>query len=123
MGYSTAPPVVPDTNSLIYAIKQRIDVRNLVESIGISGSIIILGCVREELFGLKESNRDALAALKFSERFEQSVSEGSGDDCIYSYAVASGAIVLTNDRNLILRLKSAGLRVLSVTGGRRIHFV
>lgn len=117
------PPVLPDTNSLIYSIKHKIDLLNEVSSMSGMGKIVILSCVLDELKGLSTRVQEARAAITLADRFQTFESVGKGDDCIAEYAIKSGGIVLTNDRALIARLKKSGLRVLSVRGGKRIHFV
>lgn len=115
--------MLPDTNSLIYAIKQRIDLSNEISAISGLGKIVILSCVLDELMGLSTNIPEAKAAMALSERFETSEVQGKGDDCIAEYASQNESIVLTNDKALIAKLKSLGLRVLSIRGGKRIYFV
>lgn len=117
------PPVVPDTNALIYAIKHRIDIESLLKEMPEVGKIVIPNCVIDELYGLSSRLVEARAAAVLAQRFTIEVSSGSGDECILSFANNSRAIVLTNDSELIKRLKEAGLRVLSIRAGKRIGFV
>lgn len=115
--------VLLDTNSLIYSIRNKIDIQKLVFGMPSLGRIEIPQCVVDELKGLSNSVPEARAALVLAERFEILQSEGAGDDCIISKATEIGAVVLTNDRDLTKRLKDSGIRVISIRGGRTIDFV
>lgn len=87
------------------------------------GKIQILGCVLDELQGLSRNIPDAKAALALADLYETVPSQGKGDDCILEMAVQLGGIVLTNDRELIKRLKEKGVRVVSIRSGKTINFV
>ena len=65
-----------------------------------------------ELRAMLASMREARAALKLADRYETLSTSGTGDDAIIELAIREGAVVVTADRDLIERLKEAGLRVL-----------
>lgn len=115
--------VVLDTNSLIYSIKNRVDIENQLLAFPGINKIVVPMCVVAELTGLSNENNFARGALRLSARFEVIDSEGSGDECILETAKRHNAIVLTNDRNLISRLKKEKIRVISIRGSRRLDFV
>ncbi len=115
--------MIPDTNSIIYSIKQKIDLKRAVLRKSEVGRILVLDCVMDELRGLSNTIADAKTALALADTFEGAGSEGSGDDCIMLMAQKLGAIVLTNDRELIERLKNKGIRVISIRSGKTIDFV
>ena len=87
------------------------------------GRIMILDCVMDELRGLSASIPEARAALALVGTFETVSSEGRGDECIFRMAQKLGGIVLTNDRELVERLKKNGIRVVSIRSGKTIDFV
>lgn len=116
-------PVLLDTNSLIYSIKNKVDLQKLSSVLPGTGQVFVPECVLSELRGLSEDNRYAKAALILAERFYSVRSTGTGDDCIVDVATELGAVVLTNDRGLIERLKKSGVRALSIRGGKTIDFV
>lgn len=109
--------LILDTNAIIYSVRNRVDLKDRVLSSTAVNRIVVPGCVVRELEGLARSNPYAKAALALSDRFEKIESEGAGDDCIIKCAKNHGASVLTNDRDLVLRLKDAGIRVLSLRRG------
>ena len=112
--------IIIDTNSLIYAIRNRVDIRaQLLEFPEIS-KILIPKCVLNELIGLETRVPEASGALDMASRFEVVDSQGSGDDCILNTALTNGAAILTNDRELTARARSKGIRTFAVRGKSRI---
>ncbi len=89
-----------DTNSLIYAIRNRVDIRAQLLEFPEIRKILIPQCVLDELVGLSTHLPEASGALKMASKFQIVESEGSGDDCILNIALAYGAAILTNDREL-----------------------
>ena len=118
-----APPLYLDTNSIIYSIKNRVDIRSIITGKSGIGKVQIPQCVIDELEGLSVRLPDARAGLMLASRFDHIPSTGKGDQCIIDLAVANGAIVLTNDRELIGLLRKKGVRVMSIRGGNSIDFV
>ncbi|MCW6169107.1 MAG: PIN domain-containing protein [Thermoplasmatales archaeon] len=106
--------IILDTNSLIYAVKKHIDLSNALFGIDEINGIIVPECVASELRGLSIRNPHARAALELISRFEIINSEGRGDDCILETARRLGAFILTNDRGLLTRAKSLGIRNASI---------
>lgn len=87
------------------------------------GKPVVPDCVIWELKGLSNKIPEASAGILLAERFEKISSAGNGDRCITDIAIELRAFVLTNDRNLVERLKHLGIRVLSIRGGKKIDFV
>lgn len=116
------PKVILDTNSLIYSMQKHIDLGITLFRIDEVTGILVLSCVETELKGLASKNSDAKAALSFLDRFEIIASEGRGDDCILIKGKKLGAFILTNDKGLLFRAKSAGLRTLSIKANGTIGF-
>jgi rRNA-processing protein FCF1 len=109
-----------DTNSLIYAIRNRVDIRAQLLEFPEIRKILIPQCVLDELVGLSTHLPEASGALKMASKFQIVESEGSGDDCILNIALAYGAAILTNDRELTERARSNGIRTFSIRGKSRI---
>lgn len=109
--------IILDTNSLIYSIKNKVDIRDRIIAATSANRIVVPECVIRELEGLSASNYHAKAALLLSERFEKIESEGRGDDCIIKCAESVGGTVLTNDRELSSRLKAKGLGTMLIRRG------
>ncbi len=116
------PKVILDTNSLIYSVQKHIDLGIVLFRIDEVTGILVPSCVGTELKGLASKNSYAKAALSLLGRFEVIASEGRGDDCILMTGKKLGAFILTNDKDLLLRAKSAGLRTLSIKANGTIGF-
>ena len=111
-----------DTNSLIYAIRNRIDLEYQLKGLPEPLSPAVPECVVVELNGLGTTKWYAKAALEYSKRFESVPSSGEGDFCIMMAAVHMNAAVLSNDRQFLKKLKKRGIRCLTLTGEQRIQF-
>ncbi len=109
-----------DTNSLMYSIKNKIDIRTALLSIPMTFKIIVPKCVIDELVGLSKTFWYASAALEYSKNFDIIESNGIGDDCILNMAISMKCFVLTNDRGLINRLRSKNIRILMISQGKSI---
>jgi hypothetical protein len=118
----SAKKVVLDTNSLVYAVKTHVDLRDQVTYLVGKCEIIVPQCVIDELRGLSSGNVNARTALGIVKRFITIESEGKGDDCVFNTAVGMGAYVVTNDRNLALKLHGSGLRCLMFTSGKKLAY-
>ncbi|MCL4341467.1 MAG: hypothetical protein M1431_05175 [Candidatus Thermoplasmatota archaeon] len=112
--------IIIDTNSLIYALKNRIDIRSQLLLFPEISAIYVTDCTVLELQGLSNRVPFASGALKLAEGFPAIHGSGKGDDCILQAAVTTGSAILTNDRLLLDRARSLGLRTFSIHGGRRI---
>ena len=108
------PKIILDTNSLIYAVRRHVDLSVVLFGIDEINGIIIPECVLSELRGLSVRNPYARTALEMISHFEIISSEGKGDDCILETARTLGAFTLTNDRELLIRAKSLGIRNASI---------
>ena len=114
--------VVPDTNILIYSVKQHIDLKwELSRRIG-KFRMVMLSCVKQELEGLSRSMQEASVALTLYGDIEAVKVEGSGDTCIVNQCVRLSGILITNDRNLAKTVKNKGLPVLNIRDGRSLEW-
>jgi rRNA-processing protein FCF1 len=77
--------------------------------------------VLAEITALKASVKDGAAALKYAQRFDTVPTEGLGDNAIVECAQRTGGIVVTGDRELIKRLRAAGLKVLRPRQRKRLE--
>ncbi|MHB8360807.1 MAG: type II toxin-antitoxin system VapC family toxin [Thermoplasmataceae archaeon] len=114
--------IIVDTNVLVYSVKQGIDIKFEIGKIPEISEIIILECVKNELFGLSRKNMYALLALKESRMLRNELSDGSGDNCIMRYAIEKKCAILTNDRKLILEAKKNDIAVFTISDGRKIKY-
>ncbi|MCL5802206.1 MAG: hypothetical protein M1529_00100 [Candidatus Thermoplasmatota archaeon] len=114
--------VVLDTNSLIYMVKAHLDLREQIPYLLGKSEIIIPKCVVNELIGLSSGNVDARTALGMIDRFKIVESDGSGDECVLKTAVKVDGIVVTNDRDLSLKLQKKGIKCVMFTGKKRLAY-
>ncbi len=112
--------IIVDTNVLIYSIKNRIDIEEILLRKFRIKSIIVPDCVLRELEGLSSSVPFASGALKLAGRFDRTPSEGTGDTCILKLAIDKGFPVLTNDLGFLSILKKNGVGCLTVKNNRDI---
>lgn len=114
--------VIPDTNILIYSVKQRIDLKwELTRKLG-RFRMILLSCVRKELEGLSRSIDDAAVALSIYGNTETVAVDGLGDECLERECVRLRGILVTNDRDLANRVKKNGVSVLNIRDGRSLEW-
>lgn len=114
--------VLLDTNSLIYSLKQRADIRDLLSRLPEVSGILVPTCVLKELESMSDDVSYARGALSLAKKFKTIEGEGPADDCILELATGHGLFILTNDRGLIERAKALRIRTLSFKGGRNIDF-
>ena len=115
--------IILDTNILIYAAKQKIDLVSQIKGRhGQSAEIIVPNLVKEELESLKTSAKKgsdkqaanlALQIIEFSNLKEIEL-YGKTDDEIIIWAKQNKAVVATSDRELKRKLKSKGIIVFSL---------
>lgn len=113
-------PIILDTSSLIYAVKNRIDLKVAVRAADPSLYPVIPQCVMNELLGLSNRNTDAKTALAVYASLDSMESEGRGDECLLKLAGKTGSPVLTNDRELTRQLKKMKIRVFQIKQRRYV---
>lgn len=82
---------------------------------------VIIPAIESEVRGLSQGIRESGLLESMMKVMEVVPAEGKGDDSIIDTAVRLKAAVMTNDRELRKRLKSSGVRVFSLRGGRRVE--
>lgn len=112
--------IILDTNSLIYAIKNRVDLRGQIMLIPEISDIFVPECVIRELQMLKGRIQYSAGALTLAQSFKIIDAEGNGDDCIIQAAKKTLSYILTNDRGLIDRARNLGIRTFSILRGKKI---
>lgn len=114
--------VLLDSNSLIYALEQRSDIREIMSQIPEVTGILVPTCVIAELRSMSSDVRFASGALKLARTFQSIEGEGVADDCLLELASHNNFFILTNDRALIKRAKVQGIGTLTFKQKRRIEF-
>lgn len=113
-------PLITDSSSLIYAVKNKINLELEVRMASPDLYPVIPRCVMNEIRGLSNRNADAKVALSLFSGFEIMETEGKGDRCIIELARKTGYPVLTNDRELTAILKRMKVKVYQVKQRRYI---
>lgn len=118
-----ASKVLVDTNSLLYSIEHRVDLKNLLQELPEVNGILVPECVHSELLAMSANRKYARGALELSEKFERIPGEGYADDCIIEIAKRERFFILSNDRDLVRRAREEGIRTLVIRGNKRVEFV
>jgi rRNA-processing protein FCF1 len=116
--------IVIDTNSLIYAAKEKIDVITELKKMGFT-KIIIPNEVLKELEFIQTDKKQkgadknaaklALQIIKFSKVDTIYLGKGHPDDKILEFAVSKNFSVLTNDKILKKRLKAESVQIFTIS--------
>lgn len=114
--------VLLDSNSLIYSLKQRADIRDILSRNPEVSGIVVPQCVLVELDRMSNDVPFARGALALARTFPIVEGEGPADDCILKIASEGSYFILTNDRGLLGRAKKMKIRTLSFKQRRRIEF-
>jgi len=119
--------VILDTNALVYAAKQKLDVYDLLKMQDYTP--IVPSCVFVELKSLcidAKKGADRAAAKLAAQIIENKikvvdVGKGHADNLILKYAKKRKAKVLTNDREFKRKLKSEGVDAISISKSKQIR--
>lgn len=114
--------VLLDSNSLIYALEQRSDLREILSQIPEVTGILVPNCVLAELRSMSGDVKYAAGALKLAHTFQTIEGEGVADDCLLELAGRHNFFILTNDRGLLKRARIQGIGTLTFKQKRRIEF-
>lgn len=113
-----ATKVILDTNALLmpFEIKLNLDleVRRLLGDV----HFIVPGPIIGELKNL--DHKYASVALKLARKYEIIQTESKGDDSVIELALAVGAFVLTNDRELRNKLRMKGVPMIYLRSGTHL---
>ncbi len=116
--------IVIDTNTIIYAVKRKIDLKEAVRKLTLPNpQIIIPDSVINELENLKEKAKRgsdktaanlALQIIKHSKFKIEEFGEGHTDYLIANWAQTNKAAVITSDAAFSLKLKELGVPIYSL---------
>ena len=115
--------VIADTNILIYSVRKRANLAVEVSRNPDLGKLLLPGSVMAELGGLSNSNADARVALKVFSSMDTVSSTREGDEGVLEAAMANGCSILSNDRELIARAKSLGIRTYGMRSSGAVEAV
>ncbi|CAC11896.1 conserved hypothetical protein [Thermoplasma acidophilum] len=112
---------IVDTNVIIYAMKSRVRLDELVLSLSGIARIAIPECVIYELRKLSAADINARIGLQYAMQHQVLKSEGHGDECILKAAIKYGCPVITNDREFIEVLKRNHVVVATLSGRKLVR--
>jgi rRNA-processing protein FCF1 len=115
---SVACAVVLDANALLMPFQFRMNIDRELERLLGEVDGLVPSSVLSELHGLKEKH--SKAALALARKYEIVETEKCGDDAVIDVAQRRSADVLTNDRELIDRLRALGIGVIRLRSGRHL---
>ncbi len=105
-----------DANALMMPFQFRMNLDREIRRLLGEIRILVPSSVLGELSRLR--TREAKAALALGHRYEVVRTELAGDDAVLDVAIRNNAAVVTNDKELISRLKEAGLPAVRLRSGR-----
>jgi len=103
---------VIDTNAIIYVIKQKVSLEKFLFD-----EIVVPSSVVEELEKLSINDKNAKIALRLIQKYKVIETSKKGDEGIIDVALRNNGKVITNDADLIKRLKLLGISAVSVSLG------
>ena len=106
--------MVLDTNALLLPFEYGLNLDIELERILGTPDIFVPSCVAGELARLSKTQREAKAALQLMEKYRIVEVEALGDNGVIEAGEKLGAYVLTNDRELIGRLRERKLGVITL---------
>jgi rRNA-processing protein FCF1 len=113
--------VILDANALLMPFQFRINLDIELERLLGECEVLVPSSVLGELEKLAKENRQAKAALALAKKYRVSEVEEGGDASIVSLANELNAIVVTNDKDLIMKLKESRIPVIYLRS--RTHLV
>jgi rRNA-processing protein FCF1 len=108
--------VVLDANALLMPFQFRLNLDKEIARLLGDMPILVPSSVLEELSGLDDAG--AKAALALAAKYEAAPTDRRGDDGVVDVAMRRSAAVVTNDRELISKLKRLRIPVLRLRSGR-----
>lgn len=113
--------VILDANALLMPFQFGLNLDLELERLVGECDILVPSSVLGELRRLARTDRSARAALELAQKYEISEVEEEGDTSVVSLAKEKKGIVVTNDKELIQKLKEAGIPVIYLRS--RTHLV
>jgi len=106
--------VVLDSNALMMPFQFRVNLDKELKRLFGEVPVYVPSSVLSELSAIEDKN--AKPALQLARKYHIVETELRGDDAVLDVAVRRGAAVVTNDRELIRRVRDARLPVVRMRG-------
>ncbi len=107
--------VVLDTNALLMPFEFRINIDTELRRLLGNPEIYIPSCVIGELNRLSKKRWEGKAALQLARKYNIIEVSMLGDSGVIEAGKKLGAYVVTNDRNLIEKLKKEGIKIVTLS--------
>ena len=114
----TMQTVVLDTNALLMPFEVRINLDLSVRDLLGDVRFVVPGPLLGELKHL--DHRFASAAIDLARKYEIIPTEASGDDSVVELALKTGGYVLTNDKELMRRLRKLRVPLVYLRSGTHL---
>lgn len=108
--------LVLDANALLMPFQFRMNLDKEISRLLGEIRVLVPSSVVQEISRLQ--TREAKAAMALARKYEVVETELAGDDGVLDVAVRNEAAVVTNDRELMSRLKEVGLPVVRLRSER-----
>ena len=102
------PKVVLDTNALLMPFEQRLNIDSQLRELLGDPEVFVPGPVIGEL--KRSKNKFARAALQLASKYSIQDTNAVGDDSVIELATKLDAFIVTNDRQLIARLRRSRIK-------------
>lgn len=106
--------IVLDANALLMPFQFKINIDRELKRLFGEVPVFVPSSVLGELSNIMDKN--AKAALALARKYQIVETELSGDDAVLDIAQKRSAAVVTNDKELIKRLRSVGIPVIRLRG-------
>lgn len=113
--------VVLDANALLMPFQFRINIDAEIARLLGDVPVLVPSSVIDELSNLEDKEAKAAAAL--ASKYEVVKTDMRGDDGVVDAALQLSAAVVTNDRELISKLKSRRIPILRLRSGRYLVLI
>ena len=108
--------IVLDANALLMPFQFKVNIDKELKRLFGEVPVFVPSSVLGELANTTDKN--AKAALALARKYQIVETELSGDEAVFEIAQQRSAAVVTNDRELIKRLRAAGIPVVRLRGER-----
>jgi len=108
--------IVLDANALLMPFQFKVNLDRELKRLFGETPVLVPSSVLGELANTLDKN--AKAALALARKYHIAETELSGDDAVLDVAVKNDAAVVTNDRELIRRLRAQGIPVIRLRAER-----
>jgi len=116
--------VVIDTNIFLYIFKKRMNIEKWLYDLLGNFRLYTTDGVIEELYKMSETRWEAKASLQLIDKKKIDIIKTGkkGDESLFYASMNENCYILTNDLNLVRRIKETGKNVIIVRGFGRLDF-